>query len=169
MANIFPVRAKPDWTSSAMKRMPWLIENFLHFLEVVGRRNDDTAFAHDRLSDKRSNVIGGGESDRVFDGFGALASAFFGIVSPLRTIDVGRGREGSRRSVRTAALFASHVAGNAERAPTASVKAGVEGDELMLAAVKPRELHGAFDGLRAAIAEKCFGQSARSDVGDLLG
>ena len=111
---------------------------------------------------------GGGEPDHVLNGSGTLPSAFFRIVRPLRSIGVGSGRKGHSGGVRSAALFASHVAGDAERAPAASVKAGMERNEFMFAGVEPRQLHGAFDGFGAAIAEKRFGQAAGRDVGELL-
>ena len=60
-----------------------LVENFLYFFEVVWRRDDDAAFAHDRLGDECGHVAGSGEADDVVDGLGALASAFFGIVAAI--------------------------------------------------------------------------------------
>ena len=117
---------------------------------------------------------GGGKPNYVFDGAGALPSTFFRIVRPLRAIGVRRGREGHPGGVRPTALFASHVAGNAERAPAASVKAGMQRDEFVFAGVEPRQLHGAFNGFGAAIAEKvlvrprgamCAIFSARSATG----
>src|SRR5579872_2086783 len=76
-----------------------LVEDFLYFFEIVWRRNDDAAFAHDRLGDECGYVAGSGEADYVVDGFGALASAFFGIVPPLRTVGVGCGSKGDAGSV----------------------------------------------------------------------
>ncbi len=86
----------------------------------------------------------------------------------MRAIGIRRRRKGYPGGVRPAALFASHVAGDAERAPAASVKAGVERNEFVFAGVEPGQLHGAFDGFGAAVAEKCLGQAARRDVGKLL-
>ena len=48
------------------------------------------------------------------------------------------------------------------------MKAGVERDEFVFAGVEPGQLHGAFDGFGAAVAEKCLGQTAGRDVGKLL-
>ena len=152
-----------------MKRMSVLVENFLHFFEIIWRRNNDAAFAHDRLGDECGHVAGSGEANYFVNGFGALPSAFFGIFGPLRTIGVRRGSEGYAGSIRAAAFFASLVAGNAQRAPAASVKAGMERDELVLAGVEAGQLHGTFDGFGAAVAKKSFGQSTRSNVGDLFG
>ncbi len=56
------------------------VENFLHFFEIIRRRDDDPAFAHDRLGDECSHVIGSREPDHVLNGPGALPSAFFRIV-----------------------------------------------------------------------------------------
>src|SRR5579872_3859057 len=88
-----------------------LVENFLYFFEIVWRRTNDAAFAHDRLGDECSHVAGSGEADYVIDGFGTLASAFFGIVPPLRTVGVGCGSKGDAGSVRASAFFAALVAG----------------------------------------------------------
>jgi len=88
-----PVRAKPDWTSSAIREDAVLVENFLYLFEIVWRRNDDATLAHDRLGDECGHVAGGGKADGVVDGFGALASALFRIVPPLRTVSVGRRSE----------------------------------------------------------------------------
>src|SRR6185369_4446886 len=107
--------------------------------------------------------------DHVFDRPGTLPSTFFRIVWPLRAINIWRRREGHTGSVRAAALLASHVAGDTERAPTASVKAGVKRNEFVFASVEAGQLHGAFDGFSAAVAEKCHGQAARCNVGKLLG
>ncbi len=60
-----------------------LVENLLHFFEVIRRRHDDPAFAHHRLGDEGGDVAGGGEADYIVDGAGALAATFFGIVTPL--------------------------------------------------------------------------------------
>src|SRR5580698_5864850 len=109
-----------------------LVENFLHFFEVIRRRHDDAAFTHHRLGDESSDVGRGCEADDVVDGAGALASTFFGIVAPLRSVGIGSRRKGHTCRVRATALLATLVAGDAERAPTASVEAGVEGDELVL-------------------------------------
>ena len=144
------------------------VENFLHFREVIGRRDNDSAFAHDRFRDECSHIVRGGEPDHVFNGPGALPSTFLWIVRPLRTIGIGRGREGHAGRIRSATLFASHVAGDAERAPAASVKAGVQRDEFMLPGVQTGQLHGAFDGFGAAVAEECFGQAAGRDVRQLF-
>ena len=98
-----------------------------------------------------------------------MASAFFGVVAPLRTVGVGRGSEGHAGGVRASAFLAALVAGDAEGAPAASVKAGVERDVFVLAGVEPGQLHGAFDGFSAAVAEESFGQALGGDVGNLFG
>src|SRR5271170_1086776 len=58
------------------KKNAVLVEDFLYFFEIVWRRTNDAAFAHDRLGDEGSHVAGGGEADGVVDSFGTLASAF---------------------------------------------------------------------------------------------
>ena len=45
----------------------------------------------------------------------------------------------------------------------------MERDEFVLAGVEAGQLHGAFDGFGAAVAEECLGQSAGGDVGNLFG
>src|SRR5580704_10427888 len=102
-----------------------LVEDFLYLFEIVWRRTDDAAFAHDWFGDEGGYIAGGGEADYVVDGFGALVSAFFGVVAPLRTVGVGCGGEGDAGGVGASAFFAALVAGDAEGAPAASVKAGV--------------------------------------------
>src|SRR5450755_1440618 len=144
------------------------VENLLYFLEVVRGRHDDSAFSHDRLCDKRSHVIGRREADHIFNRSGALPPAFLWIVAPLRTISVWRGSEGHAGGVWATALLASHVAGHAERAPTASVETCMEGDEFVFSSMETRQLHRTFNGFGAAVAEKRFGQTARRDVGKLL-
>src|SRR5580700_11256251 len=42
-----------------------LVEDFLYLFEIVWRRNDDAAFAHDWLGDERGYVAGGGETDYI--------------------------------------------------------------------------------------------------------
>src|SRR6185369_7672350 len=69
----------------------------------------------------------------------------------------------------SAALLAAHVAGDAQSSPTAAVKAGVKCDEFVLAAVQAGQLHGAFNGFGAAVAEESFGEIAGSDVCNLFG
>src|SRR5271154_4855572 len=103
-----------------------LVENLLYFFEIVWRGHDDAAFAHDRFGDEGGDIGGSGEADDIVDRAGALAAAFFGIIAPLGSISVWRGRESHARSVGATALLASLIAGDAEGAPTASVKAGVK-------------------------------------------
>src|SRR5580704_6142103 len=146
-----------------------LIEDLLDLFEVIRWRHDDAAFAHHRLGNEGGDIGGSRETDDIVDRAGALAATFFGIVAPRRTVSVGSGREGNAGSVRATAFLATLVAGDAEGSPTASVKTGVESDELVLAGIEPRQLHGAFNGFGAAVAEESFGESAGSDVRDLLG
>ncbi len=98
-----------------------------------------------------------------------MACAFFGVVAPLRTVGVGCGSEGYAGGVGASAFFAALVAGDAEGAPAASVKAGVERDVFVLAGVEAGQLHGAFDGFGSAVAEESFGQALRGDLRDLFG
>src|SRR5579872_2621102 len=146
-----------------------LVEDFLYLFEIVWRRHDDAALAHDWLGDERGYVAGSGEADYVVDGFGALASAFFGVVAPLRTVGVGCGGEGDAGSVGASAFFAALVASDAKGAPAASVKAGVERDVFVLAGVEARQLHGTFNGFGSAVAEEGLGQALRGHVGNLFG
>ena len=53
-------------------------------------------------------------------------------------------------------------------APAASVKAGVERDVFVLAGVEAGQLHGAFDGFGAAVAEEGLGQAFGRDLRDLF-
>src|SRR6266567_4208640 len=71
-------------------------------------------------------------------------------------------------SVLASALFPAVIAGDAQRSPSASVKAAVQSYEFMLAGVEAGELHCAFDGFCAAVAKKRLSQSAWSDLGNLL-
>ena len=48
------------------------------------------------------------------------------------------------------------------------MKAAVQGDEFVLAGVEAGQLHGAFNGFGAAVAEESLGQAARSDLRDLF-
>ncbi len=50
-----------------------LVEDLLHFLEVVRGRNDYSALAHNRLGDEGGDITGSGETDHIFDRSGALA------------------------------------------------------------------------------------------------
>src|SRR5580700_205464 len=145
-----------------------LIENLLYFFEVIRRRHDDATLAHYGFRNEGGDIGGSGEADYVVDGPGALAATFFRVIAPLRTISVGSGGKGNARGIRTAAFFAALIAGDAESAPTASVEAGVESDELVFASKETRQLHGAFNGLGTAVAEKRLGESTGSDVCDFL-
>ena len=49
------------------------------------------------------------------------------------------------------------------------MEAGVERDVFVLAGVEASQLHGAFDGFGASVAEKGFGQALRRDVRELFG
>ena len=107
------------------KKNSMVIENLLYFFEIVSRRDDDAALAHDRFDDERGDVVRSSEADHVFDGPGTLPATFFGIVRPLRTVGIRSGSKGDTRSVRAAPPFASHVAGDAERPPAAPMKTGM--------------------------------------------
>src|SRR5579872_4624363 len=141
-----------------------LVEDFLYFFEIILWRNNDSAFAHHRLGDEGRHVAGRSEANYVIDGFGALASAFFRIIAPLRAVGVGCGSEGYAWGVWASAFFAALVAGDAKGAPAASVKAGVERNVFVLAGVEAGQLHGAFDGFGSAVTEEGFGQALRSDL-----
>src|SRR5438034_5476593 len=146
-----------------------LVKDPFYFSEIVRRRNQNSALAHHRLSNKCRDIVGCGKSDYILNRTRALLPAFFGIVWPLRTIDVGCGSKRNPRCIRTAAFLASLIPGNAKRAPSASVKTGMQGDELMFPGVKTGQFHCAFNGLRSAIAEECLCQAARRNVSEFLG
>src|SRR5580704_3622823 len=156
-----------DFVSDAQDSV--LIENLLYFLEVIRRRHDNAAFAHHRLGDEGGDIGGSGETDHVIDRARALAATLFWIIAPLRSVNIRSRRKSDTGSIRPATFLASLVAGDAQSSPTASVKAGVESDELVLTGVKTRQLHGAFNGFCAAVAEESLGESARCDVRNLLG
>src|SRR5207253_6827913 len=86
-----------------------LVKDPFYFSEIVRRRNQNSALAHHRLSNKCRDIAGCGKSDYILNRTRALLPAFFGIVWPLRTIDVGCGskRNPDRKSTR---LNSSHVA-----------------------------------------------------------
>src|SRR5579863_2764649 len=146
-----------------------LVEDFLYLFEIVWRRNNDATFAHDWLGDECGRVARSGEADDVVDGFGALASAFFRVFAPLRTVGVGRRGKGYARGVGASALLAALVARDTEGSPAASVKAGVQRDVFVFAGVKAGQFHRAFDSFRASVAEEGFGQAFGCDLGDLFG
>src|SRR5438093_10408940 len=123
-----------------------LVKDPFYFSEIVRRRNQNSALAHHRLSNKCRGIAGCGKSDYILNRTRALLPAFFGIVWPLRTIDVGCGSKRNPRCIRTAALFPPLIAGNAKRAPGAYLKTGVYRDEFMLAGVKSGQLHYPFNG-----------------------
>jgi hypothetical protein len=82
MANILPVRPKAGLDFVGDKEDAVLVEDLLDFTEIVERRNDDSAFAHDGLGDESGDIASGGEADDVFDASRTLPPAFLGIVGP---------------------------------------------------------------------------------------
>ena len=58
-ANIRPVRQKPDWTSSAIRRMPWSSHTFLRAL-TQGRGGEEAAFSLEGLQNEGGHLVGGG-------------------------------------------------------------------------------------------------------------
>src|SRR5437879_3929020 len=131
-----------------------LVENLLHFAKIILRRDHDAALTQNRFRDKGCHIAGGREANDLIDRFRALAAAFLRIVGPKRTIRIGRGSKGDARRIRSASLFPALIASDAQCSPTASMKTTVQCDEFVLAGVKPRQLHCAFDGFRASIAEE---------------
>src|SRR5437868_12483614 len=98
-----------------------------------------------------------------------MASTLFRILWPKRAKCIRDRSKTHARSVGAATLLASLIAGDAERAPTASVKAGVQRDKFVLASVETRELHCAFDRLGAAVSEKGLGEPVGGNLCDLFG
>ena len=145
-----------------------LVENLLDFPEVVRRRHNDSALAHDRLGNECRYIVGSGKTHYIINRLGTMTPAFFRIAAPLRAIGVRRRRKGDSRSVRSSALLAPHVARDAERPPAAAVEAGVQRNVFVLSRVEARQLESAFNRLRAAVAEKSFGQAPGSDVSDFF-
>src|SRR5581483_1502317 len=90
-----------------------LIENFLDLFEIIRRRNNDSALAHNRFRDERRHIACGSETDHVIDSFGALASAFFWIVSPLRSIRVRSRSKAHACRIWTTTFFTAHVTSDA--------------------------------------------------------
>src|SRR5437016_12154508 len=74
-----------------------LVKDPFYFSEIVRRRNQNSALAHHRLSNKCRDIAGCGKSDYILNRTRALLPAFFGIVWPLRTIDVGCGSKRNPR------------------------------------------------------------------------
>src|ERR1019366_10399566 len=134
------------------------VENFLDLAKIVGRRNDDAALAQHGFGDEGRYVARGREADDVFQRLAPEIDAALGIVRPRRAVNVRCGREGHTGRVGTAAFFTSLIAGDGERAPGASVKRCLQGDDLVFAAVEPRNFHCAFDGLGATVGEERFAQ-----------
>ena len=102
-----------------------VVQNLLYFFEIVSRRDDDSALAHDRLGNERGNVVRSSEADHVFNRPGTLPATFLGVVRPLRSIGIGSGSKGDARGVRAAPPFAPHIAGDTEGPPTSSMKTGM--------------------------------------------
>src|ERR1700693_2024027 len=146
-----------------------VIQNFLYFFEIVSRRDDDSTLAHDWLGNECGDVVRSSEADDVFNRSGTLPATFFGVVRPLRPIGVRRRSKGDARSVRAATPFASDIAGDAERPPTAPMKTGVQRDEFMFASVESGQFHGAFNGFCATISKESFSKCARCDLSNLFG
>ena len=141
-----------------------LIEDLFHRFKVIPRWNDNSAFAQYWFGDKSCDVSRSCETKNIFDGVSALASAFFRIVRPLRAIRVWRGSKSHPGAVRPTTFLAPHVAGDAERAEKAPMKAGLQGDKLVLSGVEPRQFKSAFNGFGAAVAKKRLAQTAGSDM-----
>ena len=146
-----------------------MIEDLLYFQEVIGRRHDDAAFAHNRLGDEGRDIVGSGELYDIIDGPGTLPGALLGIIRPIGAVNVRRRRKRNARGVGTALLLPRVIAGDAERSKAAAVKAGLQGDEFVLAGIEAGELERALDGLCAAIAKKGFRESLGGDLRQLFG
>src|SRR5438552_14259668 len=134
-----------------------MIENLLYFFEIVSRRDDTSALAHDRLGNECGDVVRSSEADDVFNRSGTLPATFVRIVRPLRPVGVRRASKCYSRSVRATAPFASHIAGDAERPPASSMKTRMQRDEVVFAGVKPGQFHGAFYRFCAPISKESLG------------
>src|SRR5215471_9199733 len=97
-----------------------------------------------------------------------MLSTAFGVIPPKRAVGIGRRRKRNARSIWAPAFFAPLITGYAESAPGAAVKAGLESDEFVLAAIEASKFHGAFNRLRPAVAEKSLGESVRCYLRNLL-
>src|SRR5438874_2602525 len=98
-----------------------------------------------------------------------MSRATIGVVRPQRAINVRGGRKGNSWSVGPAAFFTSLIAGNAQSAPASPVETGMKRDKLVLTAIEPCQLHRAFYGFRAAIAEECLRKAGWRNLRDLFG
>jgi hypothetical protein len=127
------------------------------FIEELLRRDDIAAFALHRFDDDGGHFIGGrdGLQQRVFDKLRALHRAVGGRLAERAAIAVGIRRvhhAGHQRS--EAAALHGLARGERQRAHGAAVEGAQEGDEPVAAGGIARQLHGAFDGFRARIAER---------------
>src|SRR5579864_7317159 len=124
-----------------------LVENFFDLTEIVFRRNNDAALTQHRFGDERRHVAGCFKANHVLQALRAMASTLFRVIWPQRTICIRHRSKSDTWRVRASAFLASLVAGDAKRAPAASVKAGVQRNKFVLATVEAREFHCPFNGL----------------------
>jgi len=146
-----------------------LVEELLDALEVAVRRDDDAAFAHDRLGDEGADVAREVQASDLGDATGAEQVALVRGGLGEAAVAVRRRDEGDAGHVRAAALLAPRVASHREGRVRAPVEARLDGEELALAAVALGEAEGTLDRLGAAVAEEGLLQSAGGHLGELLG
>src|SRR5436305_5178211 len=79
-----------------------LVKDLLDLAKVIGWRNNDAAFPHHRLSNKRGNITGGLETDYVFETLRTMPTPFLRIIGPQRTVCIGRRRKRNARGIRPA-------------------------------------------------------------------
>ena len=146
-----------------------LVEDLLDAAEVVVRRHDDAALAHDGLGDEGADAAREVQAGDLAHAARAEHVALVGRGLGEAAVAVRRGHEGDARHVGAAALLAARVAGHREGRIRAPVEARLDGEELVLAAVALGEAEGALDGLGAAVAEEGLLQVPGRDLGELLG
>ena len=157
MAHHLPVRPAPDCTSSATRRMPWLVADAAQLLHEDGGSDDVAALALDGLEEDGGDLFRreDGLEELLFDVAGAAEGEgfFFLRTAAASAIGVGiadvsdAGDEGGE-----AALLLRLRAGERERAHGAAVEGAEEGDDVLAAGVVAGELHRALDGLSAGVA-----------------
>ena len=99
-AKVRPVRARPDWISSAIISTLRSVHTRAHAGQIVVGRNDDAGFALDRLDQHRDGVVvdRGGQRLGVAERHGAEAGRV-GAEAATRGVVVGEADDRRRAAV----------------------------------------------------------------------
>ena len=168
-ANQSPVRAKPVWISSAMKRMPLLAAPVGDPGQPARRRDDEAALALDRLDEHRGAVVLADLGVHgLHEGVEGLVRARLDATGPA----VGVGHRGAvdLTGERTEAVLVGHVLRRQRHREVGPAVVGVvEHDDRVAAGVVAGDLDGVLHRLGPGVEQRrALLVGARGELGQLL-